>query len=258
MYHWVHREPGVKLAQYGLHPETFARQMEHLARSGWSCLGFADLARLLETGAPLPDRSVVLTFDDGYADLATEVEPVLQRHGFHATAFLVTDGLGGVNAWDAVYGDPPRPLLSAPEARRLDGGTFRFESHSRTHPFLTEMDDARARREVFDSKSALEDLLGRAVTVFSYPHGLFDRRIEDLVREAGYTAAATDIRGLNRRGTDPLRIRRVMMRLEDGDLGFRFKVRSGHDIRSAARALAGLPTGAPDAEAGWPRGWIGW
>ena len=255
MYHWVHPEPGARLAEYGVRPETFAAQMDALARSGWRCLGLHELVGLLAARAPLPGRSFVLTFDDGYDDLPVHVEPVLARHGFHATVFLVTGRLGEFNAWDAKHGDPPRPLLSRARVRELDGGVFRFESHSVTHPFLTGVEPARARAEVFDSKRDLEDLLGRAMTVFSYPHGLFDAAVEALVREAGYTAAATDIRGLNRAGTPLLRIRRVMMRLADGPRGFRFKLHRGHDLRSAARALAGWPTGAPDAESHWPRGW---
>lgn len=245
MYHWVDSDLGDRLRYYGVLPESFERQMAMLARKGMNCLSLESLAGLLDAGSPLPPRSFVLTFDDGYLDLRRTVLPVLERYGFNATVFLVTDRVGTVNRWDVKHGDPPRRLLGWEEIRRLDGGIFRFESHSCTHPFLTGLPPDDARREVVDSKRLLEDQLGRPVSIFSYPHGLFDASIEEAVRQAGYTAAATDIRGLNRRGTGPHRIRRVMITSTDGVAGFRFKVATGHDLRSAARALAGLQTGAP-------------
>jgi peptidoglycan/xylan/chitin deacetylase (PgdA/CDA1 family) len=246
MYHWVDTDLGTRLRRYGVLPETFARQMAWLERSGRRCLPLETLCDLLERRTALPARSFVLTFDDGYTDLERTVRPVLERHGFTATVFTVTGHVGGTNAWDAKHGDPPRALLDWDAIRRLEGGVFRFESHSCTHPFLTEVPPERARSEIVDSKREIEDRLGRAVTTFSYPHGLFNRRIEELVREAGYRCAATDIRGLNRRGDDPLRVSRVMMTSPDRLPGFVFKVRTGHDLRSGARALAGLRAGAPE------------
>jgi peptidoglycan/xylan/chitin deacetylase (PgdA/CDA1 family) len=250
MYHWVDENLGGRLRRYGVHPETFERQMAHFARSGWRCLTLDTLRTVLETGDDLPRQSFVLTFDDGYADLERTVLPVLERYGFKATVFVVTDEVGGSNRWDAPRGDPPRALLGWRAIRRLDGETLLFESHSSTHPFLNDLDEPSAVREILGSKKRLEDELGRPVTAFCYPHGLFNLETERLVREAGYLCAATDIRGRNGKGTDPLRIRRVMMTSEDGLAGFLLKSRTGHDLRSAARALVGRQTGAPDGPPG--------
>lgn len=237
MYHWVDSSLGERLRPWGVLPGTFQRQMEHLKRSGRVTIGLDALAAHLESAAPLPEGAVVLTFDDGYLDLDRTVRPVLERHGFTATVFVVTGHAGGTNAWDARHGDPPRPLLGWEAIRRLDGRVFRFESHSCTHPFLTVADLESARSEIEESKRRLEDVLRREVTTFSYPHGLFDAVAERMVRAAGYRCAVTDERGLNRPGIDPFRVRRVMIGSADGASSFWWKLRTGHDLRGAARLL---------------------
>ena len=243
MYHWVDERLGERLRYYGVTPAAFRDQMAALARSGRPCLTLDAVREHLEAGTAPPRGAFVLTFDDGYADLESTVLPVLEEHRFPATVFVVTEAVeGGVNRWDLKHGDPGRALLSWEAIRRLDGGQLRFESHSCSHPQLPHLDAATARREIVESKRRLEDELGREVSVFSYPHGVFDRQAEDLVREAGYRCAVTDIRGLNRAGTSPLRMRRVMIAAPDGALGYAFKARTGHDLRSALRGLAGLDT----------------
>lgn len=241
MYHWVDAFLGDRLRLYGVTPETFAAQMDSLARAGRTCMRLDTLEAHLRAGTEPPSNSFVLTFDDAYEDLDTTVAPMLERHGFTATVFVVTDHAGTVNAWDLKHGDPPRKLLGWDAIRRLDGKTYRFEAHSCSHPMLPRVSAEQARREIFESKRRLEDALSREVPVFSYPHGEYSPREEALVQEAGYRCAVTDDRGLNRAGVPPLRVKRVMVTSEDGPLGFAFKTRTGHDLRSAARQILGTP-----------------
>ena len=204
MYHWVNPDLGDRLRLYGVTPDAFGRQIRGLRASGYRSATFDDLLRHLSGAAPLPPKRIVITLDDGYCDNVEYAGPILEEAGFTATIFLVTDRAGGVNEWDLKHGDPARPILGWSEVRRLDGGVFRFEPHSRTHPELTRVDPARAREEIVGAKQAMEDQLGRGVTVFSYPHGAFHLGLEAIVREAGYTSAVTDLQGLNRRGTGSL------------------------------------------------------
>jgi peptidoglycan/xylan/chitin deacetylase (PgdA/CDA1 family) len=241
MYHWVDASLGDRLRLYGVTPEAFAAQMAALARAGRTCLTLEALQGHLAAGDEPPPGSFVLTFDDAYQDLETTVAPLLERHAFNGTVFVVTDRAGGANAWDLPHGDPPRKLLGYDSMRRMDGKTFRFQAHSCTHPMLPRIPAEQARREIADSKRRLEDELGREVPAFSYPHGEYSPREEAMVREAGYLCAVTDDRGVNRAGVAPLRIRRVMVTSEDGPLGFAFKARTGHDLRTAARHLLGAP-----------------
>jgi peptidoglycan/xylan/chitin deacetylase (PgdA/CDA1 family) len=198
----------------------------------------------------MPPKRVVITLDDGYRDNLENAAPILEEAGFTATIFLVTDRAGGVNEWDLKHGDRPRPLLDWAEVRRLDGGVFRFEPHSRTHPELTTVDRDRARDEITGAKRAMEDQLGRSVTVFSYPHGSFHLGLETLVREAGYAGAVTDLQGLNRRGTDPFRIRRTMITSRDFLAPYAFKVVTGFGVMGLGREMARRAIARPAA---WER-----
>lgn len=96
------------------------------------------------------------------------------------------------------------------EARELDAGGVRVESHTLTHPILTNVDDARLRRELRESKARLEGVLGRRVEVFCYPNGDADGRVRREAESAGYTCAVTDEEGLiDARRADPLALPRI-------------------------------------------------
>jgi peptidoglycan/xylan/chitin deacetylase (PgdA/CDA1 family) len=247
MYHWVNPDLGDRLRLYGVTPGAFGRQIRRLRAAGYRSARFPELLRHVAGGAPLPPKSIVITLDDGYRDNLEYAGPILEEAGFTATIFLVTDRAGGINEWDLKHGDPPRPLLDWAAARRLDGGVFRFEPHSRTHPELTTVDPARAREEITGAKKAMEDQLGRRVSVFSYPHGSFHLGLEAIVREAGYDAAVTDLQGLNRRGTDPFRIRRTMITSRDFLAPYAFKVLTGFGVMGLGREMARRATLRPAA-----------
>ena len=230
MYHWVDENLGDRLRLYGVTPRAFGSQMRWLRAAGYAAAPLEALPSHLDGTRPLPGRRVVLTFDDGYRDNVERAGPVLEALGWTATIFVVTDHAGGVNAWDLGHGDAPRSLVTWDEMRRLDGRTFRFEPHSRTHPFRPRVDDASAREEIAGSKRRLEDELGREALAFSYPHGEFDARLEGIVREAGFRLAVTDLMGLNRRSADPLRVRRTKITSRDVAPTYAFKVATGYGV----------------------------
>lgn len=165
-------------------PGRFAAQMHWLARHG---LRGVSVRELLAAGPGPARRMVGLTFDDGYADFATEVVPVLSRYGFTATVYLVAGKLGGYNDWDR--GGPAKPLMTADQARRVAGHGMEIGSHGLGHrplvPADAEVLDAEARR----SKELLESLVGAAVPGFCYPYGLVSRTAAAAVERAGYEYA---------------------------------------------------------------------
>lgn len=208
-------------------PRRFREQMETLAAQGYRGV---DVVTAVEA-AP---GAVGLAFDDGYLDVAEHALPELERHGFTATVFVATGVTGGrvPLAW---YTAPP-PLLSWDDVRRLDGGALRFEAHTVTHPNLLEVGEGRAREEIAGSKSELEDRLGRKVTAFCYPAGLFGPRDVRLVSEAGFRVACTCEPGLNTPTTSPLRLHRIQIDARDSLLDFRAKLGGGFDRPSRLRA----------------------
>lgn len=164
-------------------PDRLDQQLGWLSRRGLRGVCVADLlaARACGQGRDL----VGLTFDDGYADFVETALPLLRRHGFGATLFVLPGRLDGDNAWDPL--GPRKPLLGK-QGIRLTAASEGMEvgSHGLTHVDLTKADDAVLRAEVAESRAVLSELTGAHVEGFCYPYGTVDRRVVDAVREAGY------------------------------------------------------------------------
>jgi peptidoglycan/xylan/chitin deacetylase (PgdA/CDA1 family) len=214
---------------------AFRQQMDYLASECYRVVDVLEAVDLLESGEP-PPRTIGLSFDDGYVDVAEEALPLLADRGFRATVFVapaVVDGWARFN-W---YETQP-PLLGWEEIVELDReGTLSFEAHSLTHPNLTALRDAAAREEIVGSKTALEARLGRPVQAFSYPSGLFGIRERELVAAAGFRCAVSCEPGLNTRATDRLALRRRQVDARDTLLDFRAKVGGGHDTPLPLRGV---------------------
>lgn len=183
-------------------------------------------------------RPVMLTFDDGYEDFYTQAFPALQALGCKALCFVVVDRIGKTNEWTRMPAMGQRRLLSSAQIQEMHRHGFQFGSHTATHPFLSRAPDFELRREVRDSKSRLEDLLGAEVSCFAYPYGEVDMRIRSAVGEAGYKLAVSADEGRNL-WEDPLWMRRVGMSGADNLLSLSLKLATGHDFRAAAIRWAG-------------------
>ncbi len=232
-----------------LAPQRFREQMEHLAAEGYTVLDLVTAVAMLDAGE-LPPRALGLTFDDGFTDVRDEALPVLADHGFRATVFVTTGVTDGRLSFPWYVGPQP-PVLGWDEVAALDReGTLRFEAHTVSHPNLLSADDAAARAEIVDGRHELERHLGRRVSAFAYPAGLFDERERRLVSEAGYTVAVTCEPGVNLPSSDRMALRRRQIDRGDRLLDFRAKIGGGHDtplpMRGVYRRLrygagAGMP-----------------
>ncbi len=250
MYHWVSGCPGERLRAWGVTPAQLEAQMEYLAEAGYRTVSLQEVVEVAKGLRPPSEKTVALTFDDGYRDFLDQVLPVLERYGFTGTLFLVADRVGGINAWDARHGDPPRDLLDWGEAAALAERGMEIGSHGRTHRFLPELSSAEMEEEFVGSKRIIEERLERRVRFFSYPHGLHDGRCVALAASAGYEGACADIRGGNGAGTDPFRLRRTLVTFHDSRWSFAFKVRTGFGLQEwTAERVAALRRGRlPDQQ----------
>jgi peptidoglycan/xylan/chitin deacetylase (PgdA/CDA1 family)/GT2 family glycosyltransferase len=214
-------------ACYYTSPRRFRRYLAWMKKLGYTCADPNDWFCEKEH-----KRIVWLTFDDAYDDLYTEVLPVSLQLGFKALVFVVVDQIGGSNQWSQVQGGRARSLLTLGQMRELRKHGFFFGAHSMTHKQLPTLSNADLRREVSDSKSRLEDLLGEPVHWFAYPFGEVDRRVRAAVAEAGFKAAFTTQQGLNR-WEDPLALDRIEINNHDTLLDFTVKLQTGQDVRDA-------------------------
>ncbi|MEX0761262.1 MAG: polysaccharide deacetylase family protein [Dehalococcoidia bacterium] len=163
-------------------------QLRFLKNRGYKVTSIEDAIKLAEDSEATDENIVALTFDDGYLDFFIYALPVLQRYEFTATVFLVSNELGGINSWDRGKVDSA-PLMGFKEIREVQASGVTFGSHSCTHPLLATLDSATAFREIVDSKSALEQVLGTEVRLFCYPYGNSNSSIQSVVADAGYVAA---------------------------------------------------------------------
>ena len=148
-----------------------------------------------------PPRSVVLTFDDGFANFIDCALPVLDRYGFTATVFIVTGHMGGWNAWGAPSRLGRQPILTWDQAREAAAAGMEIGSHTQTHLNLSLVSLDRADEEISVSRSEIEDRLGLSVTSFAYPFGATSEAIIDIVKRE-FDAACTTV--LKRASDEPL------------------------------------------------------
>ena len=208
-------------SRYYISPNRFRKFFQWFRNAGYKTVN-ADAWLQGQVGA----KRVLVTFDDGYDDLYTEMFPLFAESGFTALVFLVANQIGASNLWDQKSGVRPRNLLTAEQIREMQRYGIEFGSHTVTHPYLPEVSDGELRSELENSKHRLEDLLGVAVTSFAYPYGGVDRRIRSAVVNAGYTQAFTTLPGSNW-WNDPFTQRRAETNDYTSFLDFRWKVRTG-------------------------------
>jgi peptidoglycan/xylan/chitin deacetylase (PgdA/CDA1 family) len=182
MYHYirVNPDPADRLGfNLSVTPTDFAAQMDWLAANSYHPIDLDDLRGYLLGGVGLPDRPIVLTFDDGYRDLYTTAYPVLRAHHFKAVAYIVS---GFVNSPVNVTTD---------QLLEMDANGIEIGAHTVGHVDLTKLGGANLWHEIYDSKVSLEALLGHPVLDFCYPSGRFNDGVERAVQAAGFLTATT-------------------------------------------------------------------
>jgi peptidoglycan/xylan/chitin deacetylase (PgdA/CDA1 family) len=186
--------------------------MTALARAGWRALTLDEFARTTHDARRTlftthdARRTFLLTFDDGYASLADHAYPVLAELGFTATTFLITDFVGGTNAWDVRYTWKRLQHLSWNQVETWQARGFSFASHGATHRRLTWLPDRAVEAELATSRRILIQRLGPAAgRAIAYPFGAVDTRVATHARAAGYELGFGGVKGT----PDPMRLPRV-------------------------------------------------
>ena len=182
MYHHVADEPGWLYVK----KETFSQQMGYLATKGYTPVTLPEVVENLQTGKPLPQKPIVLTFDDGYRDFYENTYPILKVFNFKATAFVITQHVEGANyiSWDQL-----REMVGS--------GLITVGNHTLSHPSLSILTEERLKDEIISAKNIIEGNLGISVNIFAYPYGGANGEAEKILKENGFVAAVTSSRGLS-------------------------------------------------------------
>jgi peptidoglycan/xylan/chitin deacetylase (PgdA/CDA1 family) len=177
MYHSIAVEEGNPIR---MPVEQFDAEMKYIKDQGYTTLTMKELYSYFENQVAVPEKSIVITLDDGYSDNYTAAFPVLKKYGLKATVFMVTSTID-VN---------PNCLTSA-QIKEMDKAGIQIESHTVTHRDLDSLSYSEQLAELKDSKAALEQLLGRTVDYVAYPTGKYNDDTVKAVAEAGYKMAFT-------------------------------------------------------------------
>ena len=218
MYHAVCDETTSVARRLSVTPARFTEQMELLAARGCEPLTVRRLASLWREGGALPDRPVLVTFDDGYEGVHRHALPVLKGLGFPATVFAATGWIRGRDAPDLAPGAPD-VMLSWDQVRDLVRAGLEIGGHSHSHPQLDQTSDERLWFEVLRSREILTEELDERPVSFAYPYGYSDRRVRRTVRAAYGVSLAVGNR-LARRAQGPYALQRVTVRRSTASLRY--------------------------------------
>jgi peptidoglycan/xylan/chitin deacetylase (PgdA/CDA1 family) len=203
------------LAEYGVPPELFARQLDHLGERGWSFVGLDAVLPALAGEGSLARRSLMITFDDAYADLLEVAAPLLEARAIEAVVFPVAGHLGGANDWDHHKGAASLRLLEPSQLPEAAASGIEVGAHTLTHRPLPEVPAAELDSELVGAADRIESAGVSRPRAFSYPYGRWSPELAAAVREAGYEVAFTTSWGAPGRRTDRYAVPRVEVHASD-------------------------------------------
>jgi peptidoglycan/xylan/chitin deacetylase (PgdA/CDA1 family) len=205
MYHYLETPPAnadIYRRDLSVSPALFAEHLARLTSDGYTTISLYELLLHLTQGAPLPDKPVILTFDDGYRDNYDNAFPLLLEQGMTATFFIVTDFI-----------DEGRPdYITWPMVREMYAAGMSIESHGRNHVSLRGKDQDYLVWQALGSLETIEYELGVRPRFVSYPAGEYNQATIEIFQSAHYWAGVTTVQGATHSSDDLFELHRVRIR----------------------------------------------
>ncbi len=199
-YHSVTNKTDPESEIYNVPPAEFSAQLDYLQQKGYTTITLLDYARAYNGVEELPEKPIVLTFDDGYENLYTEMLPILEAHKMKAVVYVITNRLGKPG------------YLTIEELKEMQARGIEIGSHSADHLPLVTLSGEFLENQIHGSKTFLEwNGLGYIYS-FSYPNGVYNREIVEMLKQEKFFTAVTGEAGLNDFNTDPFLLKRVNIR----------------------------------------------
>ncbi len=241
-YHAVGDLSGDLLQEYAVPRQRLAEQLDDFRRRGYVFVDLGTLLRALDGEERLPEKAVLVTFDDAYVDLLREGCPVLEERGIPAVTFAVAGSLGGANDWRR-EGARELPLLDAEGLREAASRGVEIGSHCLTHRQLPKVPTEELERELRGSADALESAGLPRPRALAYPHGEWSNEVAAGVHAAGYEAAFTVSPGKATRGCNRYALPRIEVLASDTPKTIRVKIETaGWPEKLRTRLLRRLGT----------------
>ncbi|AQY50591.1 exported polysaccharide deacetylase, lipoprotein [Listeria weihenstephanensis FSL R9-0317] len=180
-------------------PDEFDAQMKWLKDNNYHTITLAELDELLLTGKNVPDKPIVITFDDGYQDNYTNAYPILKKYDLKANIFVITDKIAKNNHFDEAA------------LKEMSDYGIEMDSHTVHHQELNTLTYTEQLKELKDSKAVLEKLTGKPVNSICYPVGRHNEDTERAAKAAGYAMGFTTAAGKANKNDGMYTLPRVRM-----------------------------------------------
>lgn len=217
MYHYLSDPlPGANRYRRDLSvsPALFEQHLAWLREQGYQSITLEQLLRHLVLGEPLPERPIIITFDDGYADNYANAFPLLAKYDFASTFFVVSElaerASAGITAPDGtVYADD---YMTWAQMQEMQAAGMDIQCHARVHEDLTDMDDERLIWQVLGCHEMIESNLGQRPRFVAYPSGIYDQRVAEFFASDDYYGGITTHQGSLQRSDDLFELQRLRIR----------------------------------------------
>jgi len=236
-YHSISGYRNLKYSHhYSIDPQLFNIHMNYLHDINFNVINLMEFQEMIKAPALIDRQTIVLTFDDGYADSYFYAYPILKKNGFSATFFLISSFIDSktIFPWlrESLIPRGENLPLSADQILEMTRGGMDFGSHSHSHQRLIKISQKEAFKEIQGSKTYIEDLIGRKINSFSYPYGSwtdFNRSHQEMTKLAGYELAVTSIYGSNTKDSNPFLLKRIPIYGNDSLSAFKMKINGSYD-----------------------------
>ena len=231
MYHMVREHiDGAKFNKLRVKPAEFEKQVAWMKVQGFN---FVTMQELQQNWGKHPDKTVAITFDDGYLDNLENAFPILEKYQAKATIYVVVDRHD--RDWSTYKkahhnsGELAREQKLSDEQIQLlaKSGLVEIGSHTLTHANLDKLSDQECFDELFQSKQQLEQMTGQQVTSFAYPFGIYSQRDVNVAKQAGYHNAVTTIEGIDAEQPDFMQLQRIKISGKDSMFAVKLRLKLG-------------------------------
>lgn len=179
-------------------PERFSNDLDSLQERGYCSISLEQFQNFLDDrNVEMPERPILITFDDGYLDNFEHAYPILRKHGMIGSFFVITDML-----WT-------QDRLTPENIVEMSQGGMSFGSHTVTHRDLGSLDAESIRDELVNSKAVLESVLGKTVNGIAYPRGSYNDVVVNIAKEVGYVTGLTVREGICIKESPDFELRRI-------------------------------------------------
>lgn len=208
MYHAISKTKEAN--KYTLKEKDFQSHIKFLCANNYKSILVDEYYQsLLNPSLKIPEKSVVITFDDGHESNYTIALPILKKHNFKATFFITTDWIGKSG------------YMTSKQLEKLKEEGMSIQSHAKTHFFLDEMSIDNIYEELEQSKKVIENILNEKVAFLSFPGGRYNGNVIKCAKELGYHAFFSSLPFSIKRFGDVFLIGRYGMKYSFGEINYK-------------------------------------